>query len=178
VLRPGPDRHGEDREWVKDRVVSAYWLIGYTVPTDIQAQALTEIEKELSKLPVAELPETELLTLAEGIRDRLYRPVIRAQDRARAEDERRRKQAHRRADLIAYGVSYANSELEKEEDLDAWARLIIRETVKWTLAKPVILGLVTDARPNDTRRDPFIQIADAVSDEPRGEPDKCGPETT
>jgi hypothetical protein len=51
-------------------------------PGGSSAEALTEIEKELSKLPVAELPEPELLTLAEGIRDRLYRPVIQAQDRA------------------------------------------------------------------------------------------------
>jgi hypothetical protein len=51
----------------------------------------------------------------------------------REEDERRQQQAQRRADLIEYGVSYANRELEKEQDLDGWGRLSIRENVKRTL---------------------------------------------
>jgi len=79
------------------------------------------------------LPETELLTLAEGMRDRIYRPVIQAQDRATAEDERRRQQAQQRADLIECGVACANRELEQEQHLDGWARLSIRENVKRTL---------------------------------------------
>jgi hypothetical protein len=133
-------------------------------PGGSSAEALTEIEKKLSKLPVAELPEPELLTLAEGIRDRLYRPVIQAQDRASAEDERRRQQAQRRADLIAYGVSYANSELEKEQDLDGWARLSIRENVKGTLEQELdgsesqadVRGLVDESLDD--------KIAEAVED--------------
>lgn len=118
---------------VKDRVVTGYWKLGYTIPSDAEAEALREIEKELSKPPVAELPESELVTLAEGIRGRIYGPVLQAQDRAREEEERRQQHARRRASLLEDGVSYASRELEKEQDLDGRARFGIRETVKRNL---------------------------------------------
>jgi hypothetical protein len=45
------------------------------------------------------------VTIAEGIRDRIYRPVIQAQQRAREEEERRRYQAGQRTTLIAAGAT-------------------------------------------------------------------------
>ena len=67
---------------VKDRVVGQCRSLGYTIPAETKAQALRDIERELSALPVDELPEWELVQLAEGNRDRLYGPVMRAQDEA------------------------------------------------------------------------------------------------
>ena len=108
-------------QWVKDQVIGGWRLWGHTIPGETTAQALTEIEAALSKLPVGELPEAELVTIAEGIRDRIYKPVLQAQDRAKAEEARRQQQARQRADRIEAGVAYASRELRKEADLDGWA---------------------------------------------------------
>jgi hypothetical protein len=78
---------------------------GHTIPSATKAQALVAIDQELSRLPVDQLPRTELVTIAEGIRDRIYRPVIQAQQRAREEEERQRQQAWQRTTLIAAGVT-------------------------------------------------------------------------
>jgi hypothetical protein len=66
------------------------------------------IDQELSSLPVDQLPRAELVTIAEGIRDRIYRPVMQAQQRAREEEERRRQQARQRTTLITAGGTYVN----------------------------------------------------------------------
>jgi hypothetical protein len=68
---------------VKDEVIGSWRSLGHTMPSETKAQALMAIERELSRLPVDQLPRSELVTLAEGIRDRYYRPVIQAQQRAR-----------------------------------------------------------------------------------------------
>jgi hypothetical protein len=78
---------------VKDKVIGSWWSAGHTIPSDTKAQALVAIDQESSRLPVDHLPRTELVAIAEGIRDRIYRPVIQAQQRAREEEERRRQQA-------------------------------------------------------------------------------------
>ena len=54
---------------------------------------MVAIDQELSRLPVDQLPKTELVTIAEGIRDRIYRPVIQAQQRAPQEEQQKRNQA-------------------------------------------------------------------------------------
>ncbi len=110
---------------------------GYQIPPDAQAQALAEIEKELSKLPLGDLPEWELTKRAEGVRERIYRPVIQAQDRAREDEERKRKQDQRRTDLIVAGVSYARLELHREEDLDGRTRSRIEQKVKEILEQEI-----------------------------------------
>src|SRR5574337_1580087 len=115
---------------VKDRAIGGWWSVGHTVPPEAKAQALAEIEKELSRLPVEDLPESELVTIAEGIRDHIYQPVMRAQDRAREE-------AQRRANLIESGVSYASRELHQEQDLGGWTRLQIEQKVKQTLEQQI-----------------------------------------
>jgi len=115
---------------VKDGVVGGWSSWGYTIPPEAKARVLAEIEKELSGLPVEELPESELRTISEGIRDRIYQPLIQAQDR-------QRKQEERRAKLVELGVSYASRELQQEPDLDGWTRLEIGLKIKQTLEHDV-----------------------------------------
>ncbi len=49
---------------MKERVVGQWRSAGYTIPAETKARALTDIERELSALPVDELPEWELVQLA------------------------------------------------------------------------------------------------------------------
>jgi len=95
------------------------------------------IDQELSRLPVDQLPRSELVTIAEGIRDRIYRPVIQAQQRAREEEERRRQQARQRTTLIAAGVTHANQALRQQHDLDSLTRLDLEQTVKRAVEQAV-----------------------------------------
>ena len=53
---------------------------------------LIEIDSVLSARAVEELAEWELVALAEGIRDKHYRPVMEAQDQAKRLAERRRRE--------------------------------------------------------------------------------------
>ncbi len=115
---------------VKDQAVGGWWSADYTIPPEARAQALSEIEKELSGLPPEELPESELVTLAEGIRDRIYQPLIRDQ-------AQQRKLQERRAELIDRGVAYARQELRREPDLPGWARVGIEQKVKQTLEREI-----------------------------------------
>ncbi len=118
-------------------VRGGYWSRDYRIPADAQAQALAEIEKELSKASLEDLPESELTTLAEGIRDRIYQPVIQAQDREPEDEERKQKQDQRRTGLIVSGVAYARQELRREEDLDGGARWSIEQKVKEVLEQEI-----------------------------------------
>ncbi len=77
---------------IKDQVVGRWSSPGYTVPAEIRARALMEIERELAARAVEELAEWELVALAEGIRDTHYRPVMEAQDEAKRLEERRRRE--------------------------------------------------------------------------------------
>lgn len=75
---------------IKDRVVGHWSSLGTTIPAESRARALMEIERELSARAVEELAEWELVALAEGVRDKHYRPVMEAQDEAKRLAERRR----------------------------------------------------------------------------------------
>ena len=66
-------------------------------PADVKAEALQEIERKLSKLPLDELPRHEVLQIAEGIRDRLFRPVLEAQEAARQRARAKEEEARQRA---------------------------------------------------------------------------------
>ena len=77
---------------IKDQVVARWSSPGYTIPAETRAQALMEIERELSARAVEELAEWELVALAEGVRDKHYRPVMEAQDQAKRLEERRRRE--------------------------------------------------------------------------------------
>ena len=122
---------------VKDTVIGSWWSPGHTIPSEAKAQALVAIDQELSRLPVDQLPRTELVTIAEGIRDRIYRPVMHAQQRAREEEERRRQQARQRTTLIAAGVTYAYQALRQRHDLESWTRLDLEQKVKRTIEQAI-----------------------------------------
>ncbi len=96
------------------------------------------IDQELSRLPVDQLPRTELVTIAEGIRDRIYRPVIQAQLQAREEEERRLQQARQRATLTAAGVIYANQALRQQRNLESWTRLDLEQKVKRAVEQAIV----------------------------------------
>jgi hypothetical protein len=123
---------------VKDQVIGSWWSPGHTIPSETKAQALVAIEQELSRLPVDQLPRIELVTIAEGIRDRIYRPVVQAQLRTREEEERRRQQARQRATLIAAGVTYANQALRQQHDMDSWIRLDLEQKVKRAVEQAIV----------------------------------------
>jgi len=105
-----------------------------TIPADVRAEALQEIERKLSALPHAdELPRRELVQIAEGIRDRLFRPVLEAQEatrqRARAdEDEARRRaradeEARRRA-KVEEEAAHQQAEAAAQERAEAKQRVV------------------------------------------------------
>ena len=135
--REAKERRRATIQRVKYRVIRRWWALNYTIPAPATAQALKEVETELSRLPVDELPESELVAIAEGVRDRIYQPIMQTQDQARKEEERKHQQARRREQLIASGVTYANRELREEEDLDGWTRLEIAQKVKRILEQEV-----------------------------------------
>ena len=129
---------------VKDQVIGSWWSPGHTIPSETKAQALVSIDQELSRLPVDQLPRTELVTIAEGIRDRIYRPVIQAQQQAREDEERRRQQARQRTTLIAAGVTYANQALRQQHALESWTGLDLEQKVKRAVEQ-VIVGSESEA---------------------------------
>jgi hypothetical protein len=51
---------------VKDKVIGSWWSPGHTIPSETKAEALVAIDQELSRLPVDQLPRSELVTIAEG----------------------------------------------------------------------------------------------------------------
>lgn len=77
---------------VKDRVIGQWWSLRYAIPAETKAQALVDLDRALTALAVDELPERELVQIAEGIRDRIYGPVIRAQDDAQRLEQQRRQE--------------------------------------------------------------------------------------
>ncbi len=123
-------RRREIIQRVKGRVIESWWSSEYTIPSEVKAQALIEIEKALSNLAVEEFPESELVTIAEGIRARMYQSVMQAQDQAREE-------ARKRAELIEHGVAYAIEALRQETWLDPWTRVDIAQKVKRALEEEV-----------------------------------------
>ena len=149
---------------VKDEVLGWRSGWGFGVPAEVRARALKELERELSALPVEELPRRELIQIAEGVRDRVDRaaqpapeaPVARGpQTRERASQGAERKQA-----LIQYGVNYARRELGREEGLDSFDQLQVRRAVEREL-KEAISGRELEA---DVR-----ELVDLILDEELGE---------
>jgi hypothetical protein len=132
---------------VKDRAIGTWSPPGYVIPAEAEAQALKAVEAELGRLPVEELPEAELMTLAEGMRDRIYQPVMRAQDQAREEKERRQR---RRADLIETALAHANRTLAEADGLDTWSR--------FRLIQKVQRALVDGITGNESERDVCAQV--------------------
>ena len=81
------------------RQVLDWWWPDVTARTELNSRALAAIEKGLAPLPVEDLPHAELVIIAEGIRDQLYRE-------AKATEQTAQRSASRRRDLIAFGKDY------------------------------------------------------------------------
>lgn len=108
-------RRREAIQNVKRQVVD-WWYPDVTARSDLKARALKEIETGLAPLAVEELPLSELVFIAEGIRDRLYRET-------KSTEEQAQRFVNRRRELIAHGTAYAARELRAVEDLsivDVW----------------------------------------------------------
>src|SRR5499427_1204406 len=118
---------------VKRDVLDSGWAVRHPVPAEIKAQALATIERELSRLPTDELPHAELVTIAEGIRNQLYAPVLAAQQRAR--DDKERQQAHQllRPLRLEGGLLHARRWLGRHADLDMKTRTDLERTVRQAL---------------------------------------------
>jgi hypothetical protein len=118
---------------VKDRVINSWWLLNHTIPAETKAQAIVAIVRELSQLPVDQLSMSELVAIAEGIRNSFYDPVIQAQKRAQETEDRKRQQARQRTTLIADGVAHASRSLRQEQDLDGLTRFDLEQKVRRAL---------------------------------------------
>ena len=107
-----------------------------TIPAEVKAEALLEIERKLSALPhIDELPRRELVQIAEGIRDRLFRPVLEAQEavrqRARADEDEARQRARaeeeaRRRAKVEEEAARQQTEAAAQERAEAKQRLVER----------------------------------------------------
>ena len=169
---------------VKERVVGQWRSAGYTIPAETKARALTDIERELSALPVDELPEWVLVQLAEGVRDQRYGPVMRAQDDAQALEDQHRREAQeasrrvaerqanearerqqadaRAAALVQYGSDFAYEALQDVGDLDEQEQQRLLQRVERELADQLTGG--------ESKRD--VQgLVDTILDEELGEAD-------
>src|SRR4030065_1746961 len=88
---------------VINEVVKQHWRFRNDTPKEVKVQATMEIRRELSTLPVEDIPFGELREIAEGIRDQICEPEFQAQDavkQQRAADEgakRRQKDEEDRA---------------------------------------------------------------------------------
>lgn len=116
---------------------SAPWqLTGFTyvpIPDAVRSAMLVEVEKTLSGIEALhELPAGEVERIAEGIRDKHYRPVV--EDAKRQEAEQERLDAKKR-ELIKRASGYAMSEVKDDPDLDPWVRLGAVQTVERTLGE-------------------------------------------
>jgi predicted GNAT family acetyltransferase len=107
---------------VKHKVVDEWWG-GIGMAATLKAQMLQAIEAELTPLPADELPETELVQVAEGIRDRIYGQAVAAQQAATARLQRKQV-------LQQYGLEYAQKELREIDGLKLSERWRIEALVK------------------------------------------------
>jgi hypothetical protein len=94
---------------IKDQVLER-WFAPVHGRSDLKAHALQEIEGKLSVRPVEDLPRSELVLIAEAVRDAVYRPAVQAEQHSR-------DMAARRQGLIEHGCSYAGRELRRADGL-------------------------------------------------------------
>ncbi len=99
---------------IKDQVVGRWGSPRHTIPAEVKARALMEVERELSARAVEELSEWELVALAEGVRDQHYRPVLEAQDEAkRLEEHRRREEQEQQRNRLREDADRAERQREE-----------------------------------------------------------------
>src|SRR5207249_4078105 len=92
------------------------WFEGFLVPSDFKPRVCLAIESELQPLAIEEIPLSELIRLAEGIRGRMHR-----EEKAKTEQAARLAQQRQR--LIQHGIAYAQRELRDVDGLsfsDTW----------------------------------------------------------
>jgi len=113
------------REIIQDikRTVVDEWWGRLNASTELEAQIKQAIEAALVPLPVQELPKAELVQIAEGVRERLYRQAVEAQNAAAA-------LARQREALQRHGQEYAERELREIEDLEITERWQIEARVR------------------------------------------------
>jgi len=113
------------REIIQDikRTVVDEWWGRLNASAELEAQIKQAIEAALVPLPVQELPKAELVQIAEGVRERLYRQAVEAQNAAAVRAQK--KQA-----LQRYGLEYAERELRQTEGLELTERWQIEARVK------------------------------------------------
>ncbi len=118
------------REIVQDikRTVVDEWWGRLNASAELEAQIKQTIEAALVPLPVQELPKAELVQIAEGVRERLYRQAVEAQNAAGA-------RARQREALQRHGQEYAERELRETEGLEITERWQIEARVKEELLK-------------------------------------------
>ncbi len=113
------------REIIQDvkRTVVDEWWGRLNASAELQAQIKQTIEAALVPLPVQELPNAELVQIAEGVRERLYRQAVEAQNAAAA-------LAQQRQALQRHGQEYAERELRQTEGLELTERWQIEARVR------------------------------------------------
>jgi hypothetical protein len=112
------ERQEKRRSVIQDvkRQVVDYWFAGFGIPSDFKPRVCLAIERELQPLAVEEFPLSELIRLAEGIRDRMHRDE-------KAKTEQAARLAQQRQRLIQHGLAYAQRELRDVDGLsfsDSW----------------------------------------------------------
>jgi hypothetical protein len=145
------DRRNRRRNAIQNvkRQVLDLWWPDVTARTELKSRALKEIEAGLSPLPVEDLPSSELVLIAEGIRDRLYRE-------AKAIEQNAQRCAARRRDLISYGKGYLSRELRSVEGLSI--------TEKWRIERRVENELESIGG-TESREDIEDQVESILEDE-------------
>ena len=145
---------------VINEVVKQHWRFRNDIPQEVKAQATMEIRRELSTLPVEDIPFGELREIAEGIRDQICEPEFQAQDtakRQKADDEETRrmqkekeedralermreniKKARRRETLAACAIGYAERRIKSAPGIEIWHQWSAMEKVKDTIAREVV----------------------------------------
>jgi flagellar biosynthesis GTPase FlhF len=132
------------------------WYYRLQVASDVKARILTAIEQALSPLPVEDLPIAELVQIAEGVRDPIYRAVKNIEDQAT-------KSAAQRVRLMQHGNDYAARELRAVEGLSVSDRWRIEALVKRELE--AVAGSETNAEIEDWVDDIFEDEGIEADDE-------------
>jgi len=126
-------RHRDRIQAIKQAVMREPVAKCFGLP-DLSAQIFQAIERALSGLPVGELPDEELATVARAARDRIYRKA-EGEMKAAAEAEREAQErdqhlAERKRRLIQRGIEFAKRELQAVEDIDGLDRYRINRQIE------------------------------------------------
>lgn len=134
-------RRAELIQKVLDDVVERYFSWEHEIPPSAKTAALQAVRKELSALPLEELPRAEVAAIAQGVRDGIYHPLFAAQDAERRRGEECREEEHRRAEIrrarIEAGTRHAENLLRDAEGLDFRDRLSASGKVKEALRREI-----------------------------------------